>query len=83
MKARALFRPAKVVAVSNETLARARGALQAFGLVPADLDRLTQYKGDVTIGPTAKHPATRRAVKVTAYKLARHGAPQQARAAKR
>jgi hypothetical protein len=60
---RATSPPAKVFAVSDETLARARAALQAFGLAPVDLDRLTNFKGDLTIGPTTKDLAVRPAVK--------------------
>jgi len=55
-------RLAKVV-VSDETMARARGALQAFGVDPTSMDLLANFKGDVTIGPAAKTPPRRRSVK--------------------
>ena len=52
---RIVIRPGKTIAVSDAALARARGALKAFGLAETDLDRLAGFKGDVTIGP----PTTR------------------------
>ena len=51
---RVTIRPGKSVAVSSEAMARARGALEAFGVTEADLERLARFKGDVTIGPAAK-----------------------------
>ena len=45
-------RSTKPVAVSAQALARARGALQAFGTTTADLQALANFKGDVTVGPT-------------------------------
>lgn len=48
---RVTIRPGKSVAVNSEVIARARGALEAFGVTEADLERLAAFKGDVTIGP--------------------------------
>lgn len=51
-RVRNFARPVKAV-VSDETLARARGALKAFGLEAIALDQLENFKGDVTTGPAA------------------------------
>lgn len=68
---RVTIRPGKSVVVSNEMMARARGALEAFGVTEADLERLAAFKGDVTIGPRrglvrptkAKMPCMKRVLK--------------------
>lgn len=47
---RITIRPGKSTVVSDEALARARGALAAFGVRAEQLTQLAAYKGDVTIG---------------------------------
>jgi hypothetical protein len=49
---RMAIRPSKTVAASEQALALARGARDAFGLTTADLEALANFKGDVTTGPS-------------------------------
>lgn len=66
---RITIRPGKSTVVSDEALARARGALAAFGVRAEDLAQLATYKGDVTIGKAG--PRTKgRTVRVLAGKTA-------------
>jgi hypothetical protein len=51
---RITLRPGKSVVVSDEALARARGALTAFGVRTEQLTQLAAYKGDVTIGKAGR-----------------------------
>ncbi|WP_157269232.1 hypothetical protein [Azohydromonas aeria] len=51
---RITIRPGKSVVVSDEALARARGALAAFGVRADQLTQLAAYKGDVTIGKAGR-----------------------------
>ena len=59
---RITIRPGKSTVVSDEALARARGALAAFGVRAEQLTQLAAYKGDVTIGK-AGHGSKRRGMR--------------------
>jgi hypothetical protein len=51
---RIIIRPGKSVVVSDEALARARGALTAFGVRTEQIAQLAAFKGDVTIGKAGR-----------------------------
>lgn len=57
---RITIRPGKSTVVSDEALARARGALAAFGVRAEQLTQLAAYKGDATIGKVGHGSKSRR-----------------------
>lgn len=67
---RITIRPGKSTVVSDEALARARGALAAFGVRAEQLTQLAAYKGDVTIGKVG-HSSKRRVMRGRTFQAAK------------